>query len=72
VMSLALAYSQHARLFGILRNAGCPIFAVDGVALDVILVPKREPRSMRCELSDHGWDVIDPTLPSKPRGVPRG
>ena len=26
---------------------------------------------MRNELSDHEWDVIDPMLPNKPRGVPR-
>ncbi len=26
---------------------------------------------MRYELSDHEWDVIDPMLPNKLRGVPR-
>jgi hypothetical protein len=26
---------------------------------------------MRYELGDHEWDVIDPMLPNKPRGVPR-
>jgi hypothetical protein len=27
---------------------------------------------MRYDLSDHEWDVINPMLPNKPRGVPRG
>jgi transposase len=26
---------------------------------------------MRYELSDHEWDVINPMLPNKPRGIPR-
>ena len=26
---------------------------------------------MRYEQSDHGWDVINPMLPNKPRGIPR-
>jgi transposase len=26
---------------------------------------------MRYEISDHEWDVINPILPNKPRGVPR-
>jgi len=26
---------------------------------------------MRYELSDFGWSAINPTLPNKPRGVPR-
>jgi transposase len=26
---------------------------------------------MRYELKDYAWDVIQPMLPNKPRGVPR-
>jgi transposase len=26
---------------------------------------------MRYELTDHEWTAIEPTLPNKPRGVPR-
>src|SRR4030088_2005579 len=41
------------------------------VGPDVIQAPKREPRIMRYELSDHERAVIKPMLPNKPRGVPR-
>jgi hypothetical protein len=46
-------------------------FALEDVGPDVIQAPKREPRIMRYELSDHEWAVIKPMLPNKPRGVPR-
>jgi hypothetical protein len=46
-------------------------FALEVVGPDVIQAPKREPRIMRYELSDHEWAVIKPMLPNKPRGVPR-
>jgi hypothetical protein len=34
----------------------------------------REPRAriLRYELTDHEWSAINPMLPNKPRGVPRG
>jgi hypothetical protein len=35
-----------------LGNAGCPVLPVEGVGLDVIQAPKREPRIMRHELTD--------------------
>jgi transposase len=41
------------------------------VCHDVIQALKREPRIMRCELSEYEWSGIKPMLPNKPRGVPR-
>jgi hypothetical protein len=41
---------------------------VDGTAADVIQSLKREPRIMRCELSDNEWSSNKPVLPNKPRG----
>jgi hypothetical protein len=34
---------------GNLGNAGCPVLPVEGIGLDVIQAPKREPRIMRYE-----------------------
>jgi hypothetical protein len=41
---------------------GNPLFCV-------IQAPELEHGIMRYELSDHEWDVINPMLPNKPRGV---
>ena len=46
-------------------------FDIDEGVFAVIQAPKREPRIMRYELSDHEWDVIKPMLPNKPRGAAR-
>jgi predicted metalloenzyme YecM len=40
---------------------------VEGTAVDVIQVPKPEPRIMRHELSDYKWTAIELTLPNEPR-----
>jgi transposase len=45
---------------------------IDGAALHIIQAPKREPRMMRYELTDHEWAAIRPMLPNKARGVRRG
>jgi transposase len=39
--------------------------------VNVVYVPKLEPRIMRYELSTYEWCVISPMFPNKPRGVPR-
>jgi transposase len=56
---------------GNLGNAGCPVLPVEGIGLDVIQAPKREPRIMRYELTDFEWAAIRSFLPNKPRGIPR-
>jgi hypothetical protein len=54
-----------------LGNAGCPVLTFEGIGLDVIQPPKREPRIMRYKLTDFEWVAISPFLPNKPRGIPR-
>jgi hypothetical protein len=56
---------------GNLGNAGCPVLPVEGIGLDVIQAPRREPRIMRYELSDFEWAAIRSFLPNRPHSIPR-
>jgi len=58
----------HSRRFW---HVGVMSGAVEGIGLDVIQAPKREPRIMRYELTDFEWAAIRSFLPNKPRGIPR-
>ena len=59
---------RHSPLSRQQRTCG---FAVHQVMSAVIQGVKEELRIMRYELRDLEWDVINPLLPNKPRGVPR-
>jgi hypothetical protein len=55
-------------------NSEIPIvwsLPVEGIGLEVIQAFKHGPRIMRYQLADFEWATIKPTVPNKPRGVPR-
>src|SRR5215470_5529538 len=66
-----LACPRHVRLGSNLVNAGCPALPVEGIGMDVIRAPKRDPRIMQYEPTDFEWVAIGSFLPNKPRGIPR-